>query len=484
MSYTRVDSPSYRNASVLIAIAAFSCLVVTLLQSLVVPAVPHFPSLFDSSTTTVSWTVTATLLAGAITTPIMGRLSDLFSRRRVMVVTMTLVFVGSVIAPLGDITTIILGRALQGTGTALIPVAMAEVRHRLPKNRISSALALLSAMLGIGGGLGIPIGGVILAKFGWEAIFWFSAIMSAVSIILILTVTKRDNSASLGSFDIPGAVLLGLSLISLLTAVSQGVIWGWGSAITLSLFIGGVVLGVIWAKYELGQTSPLVNLRTMADRPILLTNVASILLGTLMYSNLLLTTLELQNPRTEGGFDWPVASAGLAMLPSAAAMLAVSPISVRMTTRYGPRVVVIVGSSIASAGYLLRLSFAPSGAFVVVWATVIAIGVGIGYAGLPMMIVKYVPAQETGSANAVNVLMRSIGMAVSSAMVAAITTALAVAANGGTVPSSGALDLLAGIGIGMGVVSATLSASAKRRDEQGRGGHHTTLDPVASDAAR
>ncbi|WP_277348116.1 MFS transporter [Corynebacterium xerosis] len=484
MSRTGVASPSGRNASALIAVAAFSCLVVTLLQSLIVPAVPRFPSLVNSSATTVSWMVTATLLTGAIATPVMGRLGDLFPRRRVMVVTMAFVFVGSVIAPLGGITTIIIGRALQGAGTALIPVAMAEMRHSLPGTRIGGALALLSAMLGIGGGLGIPIGGVILSAIGWEAMFWFAAIMSAASIILILAVIPRDDSAPSGSFDVPGAVLLGLSLTALLTAVSQGATWGWVSAITLSLFIGGSVLGVMWAKYELGQTSPLVNLRTTADRPILLTNLASILLGTLMFTNLLLTTLELQNPPADGGFGWSATSAGLAMLPSAAAMFAVAPISARLAAAYGPRVVVTVGSAITAAGYLLRLAYAPSGSFVVAWATVVAIGVGIGYAGLPMMIVQYVPAHETGSANAVNALMRSIGMAGSSAMVAAITAALAVAHGGGTVPSSSALDLLAGIGIGMGIVSVILSASSKRRGEDRRGGHHATLDAVASDAAR
>lgn len=480
MSRSGVDTPADRNAPALIAVAAFSCFVVTLLQSLVVPAVPRFPALLNTSSTTVSWMVTATLLTGAIATPVMGRLGDLFPRRRVMVTTMALVLVGSVIAPLGGVTTIILGRALQGMGTALIPVAMAEMRHSLPGGRVAGALALLSAMLGIGGGLGIPIGGVILAVLNWEAMFWFAAIMSAVSIFLILAVIPRDDSAPAGGFDVPGAVLLGLSLTTLLTALSQGAAWGWGSVITLSLFIGGAVLGVVWAKYELGQASPLVNLRTTVDRPILLTNLASILLGTLMFTNLLLTTLELQNPPAEGGFGWSATSAGLAMLPSAAAMLAVAPISARLAAAFGPRVVVTVGTVVTAVGYVLRLVWAPSGASVVVWATVVAIGVGIGYAGLPMMIVKYVPAHETGSANAVNALMRSIGMAVSSAMVGAITAALAVAHEGRTVPSAGALALLAGIGIAMGVVGTILSARAKRRGEEDRGRSHTTLDPVAS----
>nr|WP_120492025.1 MFS transporter [Corynebacterium lactis] len=452
-------------ASALIAVAAFSCLVVTLLQSLVVPAIPRFPSILGASATTVSWLVTSTLLTGAIATPVIGRLGDLLPRRRMMIITMTLVLVGSIIAPLGGIATVIIGRALQGMGTALIPVAMAEMRYSLPGHRIGGALALLSAMLGIGGGLGIPLGGLILSFVGWKAMFWFAAIMSAISIALIAAFIPADESTNSGSFDYAGAVLLSLGLTAVLTAISQGGSWGWGRALTLGLFVAGIVVFIAWGYYELRQGSPLVNLRTTADRPILLTNIASILLGVLMFTNLLLTTLELQNPLEQGGFAWPASAAGLAMLPSALSMFAVAPISARLAAKYGARIVVTTGSAITALGYIARLLFEPNGGFVVVWATVVAIGVGIGYAGLPMMIVKYAPAHETGSANAVNALMRSIGMAASSAMVAAITASLSVVHGAGTVPSSGALNTLASISIAMGVIATALSLAARRKGE-------------------
>lgn len=473
--HNKAEDPKSANASKLIAVAAFSCLVVTLLQSLVVPAVPTFPAVLGASATTVSWLVTSTLLTGAIATPVIGRLGDLLPRRRMMIITMVLVFVGSIIAPLGGIVTVIIGRALQGMGTALIPVAMAEMRYSLPPHRIGGALALLSAMLGIGGGLGIPLGGVILSFIGWKALFWFAAIMSAISIALIASFIPADTSDNKGSFDYVGAVLLSLGLTAVLSAISQGGSWGWGSALTIGLFIAGIVVFVAWGYYELRQDSPLVNLRTTADRPILLTNIASILLGVLMFTNLLLTTLELQNPIAQGGFEWPASAAGLAMLPSALSMFAVAPISARLAAKFGARIVVTTGSAITAIGYIARLFLEPNGGFVVVWATVVAIGVGIGYAGLPMMIVKYAPAHETGSANAVNALMRSIGMAASSAIVAAITATLAVAHGSGTVPSSGALDTLALISIAMGVIATLLSLAARRKGEAEIKHKHTEL---------
>lgn len=454
------------NPTVLIAVAAFSCLVVTLLQSLVVPAVPQFPAKLNTDATTVSWLVTSTLLIGAIATPVIGRLGDLLPRRSILIITMLMVLIGSIIAPLGGITTVIIGRALQGIGTALIPVAMAEMRYSLPPHRIGGALALLSAMLGIGGGIGIPLGGVILSALNWQAMFWFAAIMSAISVILIFLFIPKDESNNEDSFDYVGAVLLSIGLVAVLTGLSQGGAWGWGNALTIGLFVLGIVVFIGWGFYELRQDSPLVNLRTTADRPILLTNIASIFLGILMFTNLLLTTLELQNPESEGGFGWNPAAAGLAMLPSAALMFFTAPISARLSAKFGPRIVVATGAALTAVGYLLRLVASPNGGFIVLWATVIGIGIGIGYAGLPMTIVRYAPAHETGSANAVNALMRSIGMAVSSAMVSAITTTLTVTVAGSTIPSAGSLAVLAGIGIGLGVFSTALAYFAHHPGER------------------
>lgn len=445
--------------------AAFSCLVVTLLQSLVVPAIPRFPGIFASTQTTVSWMVTATLLTGAIATPVVGRLGDIFPRKRIMIITMFFVCVGSIIAPLGGLPTVIIGRALQGMGTALIPVAMAEMRHSLPVHRMSGALALLSAMLGIGGGLGIPLGGVILSALGWQAMFWFAAVMSAISITLLFIFIPADTTNHRGSFDFPGAILLSLGLTATLTAISQGATWGWGSTVTIGLFIAGIVMFILWGLYELRSASPLVNLRTTADRPVLLVNLASVLLGFVMFTNLLLTTLELQNPMSQGGYEWSATAAGLAMLPSAVLMLAVAPISARVSANFGPRMVVTTGAAIATLGYILRVLIDPNGMFILIWSTLLSVGVGIGYAGSPMLIVRYVPAHETGSANAVNALARSIGMAVSSAAVAAISAAMAVTVGEATVPSEKALLTMSIVSIIFGITSTLLALFARRAHE-------------------
>lgn len=449
-----------RTGTGIIAVAGFSCLVVALQQTLVVPAVPVLPGLLGVSPVAVSWLVTATLLTGAVATPIIARLSDMFGRKRMLVVSMVFVLIGSVIAPLGGLGTLITGRALQGLGTALVPVAMAQMRDSLPARRVSSSLAILSATLGVGGGIGIPLGGLILDAFGWQSLFWASALLSTASIAAIALVMPTAHAQHRGRFDLIGAILLTVGLSALLVAVSQGNIWGWGSAATLISFAVAIVVLLAWGRQQLVTNDPIVDLRTTASAPLLFTNLASLVFGVLMFANLLLTTEELQQPAAAGGFGWSAAAAGLAMLPNAAAMFGVAPLTAWIADQWGPRLVLALGGLVTAIGYFLRMIASPSGAMVIVWATVIGIGVGIGYAALPMLIVRYAPGSQIGEANGVNALVRAIGTSIASAGVAAIGSIMAVSVAGSPVPSVAAfatISVIAGIGGLATVVCAVLA---------------------------
>lgn len=452
----------------LIVVAGIACLVVALQQTLVVPAVPQFPQLLNTTASAVSWMVTATLLTGAIATPIIGRLADLFGKRRMMVLAMSFVLVGSLLAPLGGIGMVIVGRALQGMGTALVPVAMAQMRDSIGPKRVGSALAILSATLGVGGGIGIPLGGQILAHLGWEWMFWASALLSVLSIVLILRYVPVSHADDRGSVDVPGAIGLSLGLLALLLGISQGGSWGWTDIKTLGALAVGVLVLIGWGAYELRHSSPIVDLRVNGTRALLFTNLASLLLGVLMFANLLATTIQLQNPAEHGGFGWDAAAAGLAMLPNAAAMFIVAPISARLAERFGPRVVLEISAVVTGLGYLSRAFLSLSGGWTIVWATLIGIGVGIGYAALPMLVVKHAPLREMGSANGVNALMRAIGTAIASAVIATISTGMSVPFGDATVPSQAALLTMALFGVVLSAltyVMATLARSGSAEDE-------------------
>lgn len=460
------ESVLHPHGNGLIAVAAFSCLVVALQQTLVVPATPRFPQLLGESATAVSWIVTATLLTGAIATPIISKLSDMVGRRKMLVFSMTFVLIGSVIAPLGGLLLVVAGRALQGLGTALVPVAMAQMRDSLPPHKIGSSLAILSATLGVGGGIGIPIGGVIISIASWQWLFWVSAALSVVSIVLIALVVPQHNPETHRPFDTTGAVLLSIGLVSLLLGISQGGMWGWGSLPTVLTLVLGVLVLVVWTFFELRNQAPLVDLRSSAIRPVLLTHISSFTMGILMFTNLLLTTQQLQGATGENGFGWSAQAAGLAMLPNACAMFLVAPLTAHLAKRFSPQMVLGLGAVVTGLGYLLRIFLIPNGAMLIVWTTVIGIGVGIGYAALPMLIVRYTPGTQIGEANGMNALVRAIGTAVASAGVSVIATMLAVTVEGHSTPSATAFLVLSIIGA---VISAaTLIFALGARSEKHR----------------
>ncbi|MDO4240574.1 MFS transporter [Micrococcus sp.] len=461
------SSPPARAATpssvALIGVAAFSCLVVALQQTLVVPAVPRLPAVLGETPGAVSWLVTATLLSGAVATPIIARLSDMFGRRRLMVVAMLAVLLGSVVAPLGGLPMLILGRALQGLGTAVVPVAMAQMRDSLPPERTSTALAVLSAVLGVGGGVGIPLGGLIVTHLDWTWLFWVSALLSVASLVAIALVIPHHRPDRAERFDLTGAVLLSVGLLALLTAVSQGNAWGWTSVATLGFGVVGLFVLVGWGAVELRTVDPLVDLRATAATPVLLTNVASLLLGVLMFANLLLTTLQLQNPVSQDGFGWSASAAGLAMLPNAAAMLVVAPLTAWMSHRWGPRWILAVGALVTAAGYLGRMLVSTDPTAAIVWATVVGFGVGIGYSALPMLIVAHAEARHIGAANGVNALVRAIGTALASAGVSALAALLAVEAGGRTVPGPAAFTVVGTLAVAFALGVFAAAAGIRQR---------------------
>ena len=170
-----------------IAVLSLCGTVVALQQTLVVPLLPDFPGILGISPNDTSWLITATLLTSAVATPIMTRLADMFGKRLMMIVCMVAMTVGSVVAAAGGVfLTLIIGRSLQGFAAALIPIGISIMRDELPREKVGSAVALMSATLGIGSALGLPLSGLIYENLGWQAIFWISAATGAVLIIAVL----------------------------------------------------------------------------------------------------------------------------------------------------------------------------------------------------------------------------------------------------------------------------------------------------------
>ena len=417
-----------KRTSLVITILCLAGTVVALQQTMVVPLLPDFPKILNASPDNTSWLVTITLLTSAIATPIVSRMADMFGKRRMMVVAMVTMVVGSIIAAVGGtLLTLLVGRAFQGLAASLIPVGISIMRDELPREKVVSAVALMSATLGIGSALGLPLSGIIYESLGWQAIFWISAIIGVLLIIAVLAVVPESAVRTKGKFDAVGAVLLTGALTALLLAISKGGEWGWSSEPVILLFIGTVVLLAVWFPYELRVSQPMVDLRTSARRPVLLTNIASILVGFSMYANMLSTTQQLQLPNVGGyGFGLSVVIAGLCMIPSGLAMVALAPVSAMITKRHGAKATLIVGSLVLAVAYVARVFLTGEVWMVILGATAVSMGTAIAYAAMPTLIMRSVPITETASANGLNSLLRAVGTSTMSAVVGVVLTSAVV----------------------------------------------------------
>lgn len=415
-----------------------SCgLVASFMQTLVIPLIPSLPAILGTDASDASWVITVTLLAAAVITPVSGRLGDLYGKRRVLLVSVAVLVAGSVVSALASsLVPMVVGRGLQGCAMGVIPLGISIMRDILPAERVGTAIAMMSATLGVGGAIGLPLSAVIAEAASWRVLFWLSAGLGAVCLVLLWTVVPDSSVRAPGRFDVLGTLGLAAGLVCLLLAITKGATWGWGSPTTLSLFAAAAVVLVVWGFYQLRVRYPLVDLRVSARRPVLFTNLASVLVGFSMYSMSLVLPQLLQAPAATGyGLAQSMVAAGLWMAPGGLVMMALSPVSAGITRRRGPRTSLMVGASIIAVGYLVSTLLLHNAFEVMVAGIIVSSGVGIAYAAMPGLIMGSVPLHETASANGLNSLARSVGTSVSSAVIATLLANMTITVGPLTVPS-------------------------------------------------
>ncbi|WP_146362050.1 MFS transporter [Arthrobacter yangruifuii] len=420
-------------------IATLGCggIVVSLEKTAVVPLLPEYPRIFGVTTDDVSWMVTVTLLSAAVATPIVSRLADMYGKRRMLLVAMVLMVTGAFTASIGGtFTWALVGRGLQGAGGAVIPVGISILRDALPQKKIAGAVSLMSASFGIGSALGLPLAGLVYERLGWQATFWMVGVIGVLLIAAVAVFVPVSEVRTPAPFDYAGAILLSAGMTALLLAITKGGVWGWTSYPVLGLLAAAAVAFALWFPAELRNGQPLVDLRTSARRPVLLTNIGAVLVGFSMYANMLVTTQQLQMSRETGyGFGLSVLAAGLTMIPSGLAMVAAAPVSARITNTYGAKVTMVTGCAVMAAGYLWRVLFVATVPEVIIGAVIVSVGTAVSMAAMPTIIMSNVPLTDTAAANGVNTLLRSVGTSTCSAAVAAILASVTVTINGTVFPN-------------------------------------------------
>lgn len=459
-------APSRRHSPLItVIVLCFGGLSAALCQTIVIPIQGQLGVLLHTSEANASWVVTATLVAGAVAMPIAGRLGDMFGKPRVLLALSLLLLVGSAVCALSDsVLPMLVGRVLQGFAMGFIPVGMALMREVTPPRLAASSIAAMSATLGVGGAIALPLAAWIVQDFSWHTLFWVTSAVGALMAVAVLVFVPKVEDAVGGRFDGVGATGLTLGLVLLLVAISKGNEWGWGHGRTVALLAAGVLVLVAWGSYELRVADPLCDLRVTVRRPVLLTNLAAAAIGFgIMAQGIVIPRLLLSPVETGYGLGQDMLHTGLWMAPGGLFMMIFSPLSGRLIRVLGARVTLMIGAAVLGAGYVFAVFLTDAPWQLLVASCITSAGVGIGYSAMPTLILENVPVTEAGSAVGINGLMRSVGGSVASAVMIAVLTASTMDLAGHTIPSGRAFTICFVIGAIASFVTTAVAGFVPRR---------------------
>ncbi len=405
-----------------LAVLAISALAFSLLQSLVLPALPSFEHALHTSETGASWLLSAYLVSAAIATPTLGRVGDMIGKEKMLVVVLVSLGVGTLISALGSsIAVVIVGRIVQGTGGAIFPLAFGIIRDEFPPHKVATGIGIISSILGIGSGAGIVLAGPIILHLSYHWLFWIPLVIVLVATIATFVYVPESPIRAPGRINWLGAVLMAGWLTTGLLALSEAPVWGWTSGTVVVLFAVTVLLVGLWIWAEVRSDHPVVDMKMMRIRAVWTTNLAAVLFGFGMFSMFIVAPQFVQTPIHEGyGFGASVTKAGLFLAPLALAMLLVAPLIGRLTAAVGARSLLVAGGGFGAVSYFLLAGQHSHQWSFYVSSALLGVGVALGFASMANLIIEAVPASQTGVATGMNTNIRSIGGALGSSITTSI----------------------------------------------------------------
>ncbi|CAD6011150.1 MFS transporter [Agreia sp. COWG] len=435
------------------------------LQSLVAPALGTIGSDLGVATTDASWVLTAYLLSASVLTPILGRLGDMVGKRKVIIVVLALLLVGTVLAALApNLGMLIVARVLQGAAGAVMPLSIGIVRDELPKDRVSVTIGLLSAIFGIGAGVGIVAAGPIVEALSWHWLFWLPAILVAIALLGAIFGIPESPVKTPGRLDLVGTGILSVGLVSLLLAIGEGQKWGWGDGKTVGLLILGAVALVVFVVVELRVKEPLIDVRLFQHRGVWTAHVVALAFGFAMFGTFILVPTLLQLPSALGyGFGKSVSEAGLYLLPTVVAMVLSGVLAGILIRKIGPKIPMIVGGVAVAIAFVIPAVGHAEDWQILLSGVLTGIGIGMALAATSNAIVESVPAAQTSEAISANTVIRTIGSSVGTAVIAALLSSN-VTAQGAPTDAAFTMGFWASAGVGvLAILAAVIAPSLKAR---------------------
>jgi len=387
-------------------------------------AIPSIQIDLNIDEQTVQWLITAYAITFGGFLLLGGRMADLLGRKLIFLVGLALFTAASLVCGLANSSNVLIGsRAVQGLGAAIIsPAALSIVtttfREGAERNK---ALGIWGALGGSGAAAGVLFGGILTKYLGWEWIFWVNVPVGALVFALAVGLVP-ESKADLGHhrFDAAGAVTVTGGLALLVYAISKAPDVGWGSARTILLLLASVALLATFAVIEVRSRSPLMPFRIFRLRTLAAANVVGFLLGAVIFANFFVLTLYVQQV-----LGWSALRTGVTFLATAGTTVIWAGVAQALTTRFGPRPVIVIGMLVLAAALAWYTQIPVDGHF---WPDLlpayIVFALGLAFSFVPVSIAAFlqVESREAGLASGLLNTSQQIGGAIGVAVAATIFT--------------------------------------------------------------
>ncbi|MFC6154777.1 MFS transporter [Nocardioides yefusunii] len=427
-SQTTAASARRSNPGAVLGILSLSTFAIIVMQTMVMPSLNQLASDLGITTADASWLITANLLAAAVFTPLFGSLGDALGRKRTLLTVLALTTLGSVlVATAPGLGIALVGRVLQGTGMAVMPLAIGVVREVFPPAKVPSSVALLSALSGVGAGAGLLISGLLMkADVSGQHMFWLAAAVTAIGFLGAYTqIHLAPHVRTAFHLDVPGLLTMSLGLVSLVLGINRGPEWGWDSARVIGLFVAAVVLLTAWFFVEQKVKQPLVDMSTMKNPVVLFTNLTALILGAGMFGAFVLILQFVQTPEQMAGYGFGVDALGgaVTLLPLTLGTLVAAALVSALIKKVGPKWPLVLGTTVVAITYVVLISFHGDHIDFYIASGLMGLGLGLSLGSMPTLLNNSVPADQTSIANGVNATLRSVGGSIGTTIVTAIIAA-------------------------------------------------------------
>lgn len=407
-------------------------------ETMLIPALPDLIHQFNVSYSTSSWILTAYLIPGAVMTPIAGRLSDIYGKKKVLLAILAVYAIGlSLAAFSSNIYMLIVSRAIQGSGMAMFVIAFGIIRDSFPREKISIGQGVITSMFASGAVIGLLIGGIIINNYGWHATFLSTIPISIALFIVIwrfninqqqnlqlqkpLEATAKsspytDKHVVSRNVDIKGALILATFITSFLIALTLVETESDSGMEQVALFtaIGGSALA-LFIIIERRAAAPLVDFRLITHKAILSSNLIIMVVGFSMFMVFQTIPVLVRNPPPLG-FGGDAATAGYIQLPFAIVLLVFGPTSGYIISKLGSIRPMIMGTVITTAGFIALLTFHQSWISVAVNLAILSTGLSLTNVGAMNVTILATPPQFMGMSLGMNTLLRIVGSSVGPAL--------------------------------------------------------------------